>query len=58
MMYDLDDELSFGKYKGKTVEEVLEEDPHYLKWAMENVASFVVDNALHDEIISACRRRK
>lgn len=57
-MYDLDDELSFGKYKGKTVEEVLEEDPHYLKWAMENVASFVVDNALHDEIISACRRRK
>ena len=58
MEYDLDDELSFGKYKGKTVEEVLEDDPTYLRWCLENVPSFVVDDVLHDAIMSACRRRR
>ena len=57
MIYDLDTPLGFGKYKGQPVEDVLTEDPSYLLWAMENVASFEVDKALQDEIERAARRR-
>jgi hypothetical protein len=37
--YDLDDELNFGKYKdsGKTVEDIIEEDPDYIRWCIENI---------------------
>lgn len=28
--------LHFGKHKGKTVEEVLEVDPTYIAWAVDN----------------------
>ena len=55
--YDLDTPLAFGKYKGRTVEDVLEEDPAYLLWAAENVESFDVDAALQDAIVRAARGR-
>ena len=29
--------LKIGKYKGKTFQEVLEEDPKYLEWMLENI---------------------
>jgi hypothetical protein len=36
--YDLSDDLDFGRYEatGKTVEQILEEDPGYIRWLMEN----------------------
>jgi uncharacterized protein (DUF3820 family) len=49
-MYDLDTPLAFGKYRGRTVEDVLAEDPAYLLWAMETVEQFEVDKALQDAI--------
>lgn len=55
--YDLDDVLNFGKYKGSTVDSVLEEDPKYLLWALENVERFEVDKALQDAITRAAGRR-
>lgn len=57
-MYDLDSVMGFGKYKDETVEEVLEKDPTYLRWCLENIPRFTVDNALLDAIESACRRRR
>jgi hypothetical protein len=53
MLYDLDTEIDFGKYKGRTVEDVLNEDAKYLLWAMENVDRFEVDAAIQDAITRA-----
>ena len=30
------DKLSFGKYKGKTVEWILKNDPQYIRWIFDN----------------------
>jgi hypothetical protein len=32
--------INFGKYKGKTVHEVLEENPQYIKWCIENTNTY------------------
>ncbi len=36
--------IDFGKHKGRTVGEVLDSDPDYIRWAAENIARF------HDRI--------
>ena len=41
-LYNFNDELRFGKYKGKLVSEVLKEDPSYIRWALDNVSHFAV----------------
>lgn len=33
----LRDKFDFGKYKGKIVKEVIDEDPFYVNWANQNV---------------------
>lgn len=53
MIYDLDTKLNFGKFKGRTVEEVLLAEPSYLLWLLENVERFEVDKALQDAIMRA-----
>jgi hypothetical protein len=58
MIYDLDTPLLFGKHRGRTVEELLDEAPGYLVWALENVDDFEVDKALQDEIMHCARRAK
>ena len=54
MDLDLDHKLTFGKHKGKTIEDVLEDDPRYLRWCMENIDDFELDRAvehlLHEKI--------
>lgn len=32
--------LEFGKHKGKTVQQVMKDDPQWLHWALQNVPSF------------------
>jgi hypothetical protein len=58
MAYDLDTPLRFGKHKGRTVEDVMAEDPYYLFWCLENVESFEVDDALQDAITRAAKSRR
>ena len=36
----IEDVITFGKYKGKTVEEVYKKDPKYLYWAVNNTFRF------------------
>lgn len=47
---DRDTELTFGKYKGLTVGEVILYDPQYLLWAIDNLDWFDLDHKLMDEI--------
>lgn len=35
--------IPFGKYKGQSISEIFFMNPSYLKWAIENVQSFVLD---------------
>ena len=37
MLLGLDDEITFGKYGGYTVREVLDKNPGYLRWCIENL---------------------
>lgn len=42
--------ISFGKYKGKTVQDVIEMNPGYLIWANENVSFFALSSPLLNEV--------
>ena len=45
--YGMDDTLPFGKYKGTEIEEVLEDDPKYLKWMHENTDIEFDEEVIH-----------
>ena len=32
--------MDFGKYFGRTVDDLIDEDPQYLEWACDNVTGF------------------
>ena len=42
-VFGLHEVFTFGKYKGKAISEVIEINPRYVKWAIENVEKFTVD---------------
>jgi hypothetical protein len=40
-IYDLDTVIDFGKrFRGKTIDHILDTDPTYIRWALENVEHF------------------
>lgn len=47
--YGISDTINFGKYKGDTIEKVLEKDPKYLLWAVEHIEWF----ELNDDVLEA-----
>jgi hypothetical protein len=36
----LHDEMPFGQYEGKTIEELIDDEPGYVKWLLENLRDF------------------
>lgn len=48
--YTLDTEFTFGKYKGKTVKEILELQPNYLDWCAINLDHFYISEEIIAEI--------
>lgn len=42
----LDDEFKFGKCKGQQVEDVIEDDPQYMRWLCENTKIDFADDVL------------
>ena len=48
-MLGLDSRLGFGKHKGVEVWRLIEEDPDYLKWCIENMPGFSLDNEAFTE---------
>ena len=45
------DEITFGRYKGRTIEELLEEDPGYLLWADSEIGWFKLEAAVKEQAI-------
>lgn len=45
--------MTFGRYKGETIEEILWCDPDYAKWLMENT-----DCDIHQDLWDALRERE
>ncbi len=37
-------EFTFGKYKGQKLERVIEDDPKYVLWAVQNIDWFDIDS--------------
>jgi hypothetical protein len=43
-VFTLQDPLTFGKCKGATLEVVIKQDPPYIRWCMNNIPWFKIDN--------------
>lgn len=50
--YSLQDILTFGKYRGKTLRHVLIQDANYVKWCLDNTHNFSMDETAWDFAIS------
>lgn len=46
----LDDALPFGKHAGKLLRDVIDEDPGWVVWAMENINAFEISDAAEAEL--------
>lgn len=44
----LNDEFTFGKYRGKTLKEVIEKEPTYIEWCMSEITDFLMDDEAYD----------
>lgn len=43
-MLKLTDKMNFGKYRDDTVQEVIDNTPSYIKWALDEVNGFELDD--------------
>ena len=50
--YTLNDTLTFGKYRGKTLKAVLTRDAHYIQWCLDNISNFSLDEQAWDYAMS------
>jgi len=54
-VFGLAHRLTFGKYKGKTVQEVIDQNPRYLDWCLETIEWFDLSaearEALEDSLV-------
>lgn len=50
--YTLNDTLTFGKYRGKTLKAVLTRDAHYIQWCLDNISDFSLDEQAWDYAMS------
>ena len=48
--YEIESIFNFGKFKGKTLLDVLSTNPNYVKWCFVNVATFYINNLTINEI--------
>lgn len=45
---DMEKTIIFGKYKGKTIKEVMEENPGYIVWCYENMKQSLITQTLYE----------
>ena len=50
--YKLTDKLPFGKHKGQTIRQILQNDPSYLLWCSEKLERFAMSDEAWDYAIS------
>lgn len=51
-IYNMDTKLDFGKHKGRTIKNVFEINPSYIRWAINNVSNFFINDDIYEEIIN------
>jgi len=54
----VEDIIRFGKYKGKTVDYVLDEEPTYLEYLIKNMDTFRLTPAAESELMLALANKK
>ena len=52
IIYHLTDRLPFGKHKGQTIRQILQNDPSYLLWCSEKLERFAMSDEAWDYAIS------
>ncbi len=56
---NITDVIDFGqKHIGKTIDQVLDEDPQWLRWAVLNVPGFTLSAKIENEVIEALKNKK
>lgn len=50
---NLEDKITFGKYKGNLIQDVLGYDPEYLVWAHNTIKWFKLEQGIYDEAVNA-----
>ncbi len=57
-IYNIEDVFDFGKYKGKTIEDLLKENPGYVDWLIRNFRGFALSYDAFEQakIITAGKR--
>ena len=50
--YQLTDKLPFGKHKGQTIYQILQNDSNYLLWCVEKLDRFAMSNEAWDYAVS------
>lgn len=43
--YGLETKIALGKHRGATIREIIEDDPSYLEWALDEIDWFELDDA-------------
>lgn len=49
----LDDDMPFGKHKGKQIEDLVEDEPSYIRWLCENA-----NTEFDDTVLEALEKRE
>lgn len=53
VFYNLKDVIPFGKYRyKKTINWIINNDPQYLSWALDNIDWFQVDDKVFNKLVN------
>jgi hypothetical protein len=48
MIYSLKTKIAFGKHKGETIQEIIDEDSSYIEWCLDTIDDFELDEEADD----------
>jgi|TARA_Y100001935_G_C17208416_1_gene458779 hypothetical protein len=49
-LYNLHTSVGFGKFKGMTIKYILDKEPNYLIWCLENLDHFIITDEIFNQI--------
>lgn len=52
-VFELDDVITFGKYKGNTIDDVIHDDYGYIEWCLDNLAWFKISENVYEQLNKA-----
>lgn len=58
ILRDYGDSFTFGKYRGRTIAEIIAKDPQYIVWAHNNVDFFKVKSGVLATAVETVREQK